>query len=92
MSFNIDKIAHLSRIALTEDDRVALLPKLTDIVTMIDQLQTIDTTNIEPMINPVIERQPLRMDLITETNQLEKYQAIAPLTAAGLYIVPKVID
>lgn len=92
MAFNIDKIAHLSRIALTDEDRLALLPKLTDIVTMIDQLQTIDTTHIEPMVNPVIERQPLRLDLMRESNQIEKYQAIAPLTASGLYIVPKVID
>lgn len=92
MSFNIDKIAHLSRIALTDADRAALEPKLADIVLMIEQLQSVNTDSIEPMINPLTNWQPLRADLVTTTNLREKYQAIAPLVAAGLYLVPKVID
>ena len=92
MAFNLDKIAHLSRIALNDEDRLALTPKLANIVTLIEQLQSVQTDNIEAMINPVIERQRLRLDEVTAFDNREKYQAIAPLVAAGLYIVPKVID
>ncbi len=92
MSFNIDKIAHLSRIAVTAEEQLQLEPKLMTIVAMIDQLQSVDTTNIEPMVNPLTDYLCLRADQGTETNNREKYQAIAPLVASGLYIVPKVID
>lgn len=92
MSFNIDKIAHLSRIALNEEDRQALGPKLTNIVAMIDQLQTVDTHGIEAMTNPLDIHQRLRNDCVSEKDARAKYQAVAPFTAAGLYLVPKVID
>lgn len=92
MSFDIDKIAHLSRIALTEDDRQALGPKLTNIVAFIDQLHTADTQGIEAMHNPLDFHQRLRTDDVTACDAHQKYQAIAPQVASGLYLVPKVID
>lgn len=92
MSFDIDKIAHLSRIALTEEDRQALGPKLSNIVEFIDQLHTVDTQGIEAMHNPLMFHQRCRMDCVTETDTRDKYQTIAPQVAAGLYLVPKVID
>lgn len=92
MSFDIDKIAHLSRIALTEEDREALGPKLANIVAFIDQLQTADTQGIDAMHNPLDFHQRCRLDCVTETDARSKYQAIAPQVTAGLYLVPKVID
>jgi aspartyl-tRNA(Asn)/glutamyl-tRNA(Gln) amidotransferase subunit C len=92
MSFDIDKIAHLSRIALSEEDRAALGPKLVTIVNMIDQLQSVNTDHVEAMTNPFLENQRLRPDAVLEHDCHEKYQAVAPKVAAGLYLVPKVID
>ncbi len=92
MSFNIDKIAHLSRIALTEEDRQALGPKLDTIVAFIDQLHTTDTQGIDAMHNPLDFQQRCREDRVTESDAHDKSQAVAPLVAAGLYLVPKVID
>lgn len=92
MSFDLDKIAHLSRIALSPEDRLALGPKLDTIVTMIDQLQAVNTDGIEAMVNPMVGPQRMRPDQVTEHDSHSQYQAVAPQVAAGLYLVPKVID
>jgi aspartyl-tRNA(Asn)/glutamyl-tRNA(Gln) amidotransferase subunit C len=92
MTFDTKKIARLSRIALTEEDAKALEPKLDNIMKMLDQLQQVDTNEIHPMVNPLEQMQRTREDIATESDQHQKYQSIAPLVAAGLYLVPKVID
>jgi aspartyl-tRNA(Asn)/glutamyl-tRNA(Gln) amidotransferase subunit C len=55
-------------------------------------MQAVDTTDIEPMANPLDAVQRLRVDLVTERNQREAFQAIAPQVEQGLYLVPKVIE
>ena len=51
-----------------------------------------DVADIEPMANPQDAMQRLRDDVVTEVDQREKFQAIAPNTEAGLYLVPKVLE
>lgn len=92
MSFDIDKLAHLSRIALDDEDHEAMTSKLTNIVAMIDQLQSVHTEQIEPMVNPLWVAQRYREDQVSETDHHQKYQTVAPKVAAGLYLVPKVIE
>ena len=52
----------------------------------------VDTAGIVPMAHPLDQVQRLRADVVTETNQREQFQAIAPQVEAGLYLVPKVIE
>ncbi|PAU85643.1 Asp-tRNA(Asn)/Glu-tRNA(Gln) amidotransferase subunit GatC [Pseudomonas jilinensis] len=89
---DVEKIAHLARIAISEDEIPATTAKLSGILGLIDQMQAVDTTGIEPLAHPLETTQRLRPDSVTEQNQRDAYQAIAPATEAGLYLVPKVIE
>lgn len=88
----VEKIAHLARIALDEQDIPATTAKLSGILELIDRMQAVDTTGIEPLAHPLETTQRLRNDQVTEQNQRDAYQVIAPATEAGLYLVPKVIE
>lgn len=57
-----------------------------------DTLKAIDTEGVEPLKSPFDHPQPLRQDVVSETNHREEYQAVAPATEAGLYLVPRVIE
>lgn len=88
----VEKIAHLARIALDEQDIPATTAKLSGILELIDRMQAVDTAGIEPLAHPLETTQRLRNDQVTEQNQRDAYQVIAPATEAGLYLVPKVIE
>lgn len=89
---DVAKIAHLARLQLPEASIPEVTERLTSILGMIEQLQSVDTTNVTPMAHPNDATQRLRSDSVSETNHREEYQAIAPATADGLYLVPKVIE
>ena len=61
-------------------------------MTLVDQMNSVDTKSIEPMAHPLEVTQRLRVDKVTETNQRDKFQSIAPNIDKGLYLVPKVIE
>mgnify|MGYP000010473130 CR=1 FL=1 len=88
----VAKIAHLARLALTPDEEGQVTARLNDILGLVDHLQAADTAGIAPMAHPLDATQPLREDTVTETRHRERYQAIAPATEAGCYLVPKVIE
>ena len=66
--------------------------QLNDILAMVDQMGAVDTTGVEPMSHPQEATQRLREDRVTETDQRELFQSIAPAVEDGLYLVPKVIE
>ncbi|MEH6568132.1 MAG: Asp-tRNA(Asn)/Glu-tRNA(Gln) amidotransferase subunit GatC [Halioglobus sp.] len=88
----IEKIAELARIRIDKDQIGELTQRITEILGMVDQLQAVDTSAVTPMANPLDATARLRADVITETNQRDAFQAIAPAVENGLYLVPKVID
>lgn len=88
----IKKIAHLARIKITEEETDATIKKLSGILNLIEDMKKVDTTNISPMSHGQSVTQRLREDIVTETNQREKLQKIAPEVNDGLYIVPQVIE
>ncbi len=95
MSLSIDdvkRIAHLARIRVDTDEAARYQTQLNDIFHLIEQMQAIDTTGIEPMAHARDLHQRLREDMVTETDRREAFQAIAPQVEAGLYLVPKVIE
>ena len=91
-SSDIKRIAHLARIEVNDAEADATLTKLTGILGLIEQMQAVDTTGIQPMSHSQDVTQRLRNDVVTETNQRELYQSIAPAVEEGLYLVPKVIE
>ncbi|EWC41109.1 Asp-tRNA(Asn)/Glu-tRNA(Gln) amidotransferase subunit GatC [Pseudomonas stutzeri] len=88
----VEKIAHLARLGLSEADLPRTTETLNNILGLIDRMQAVDTTGIEPLAHPLETTQRLRADVVTETNQRDAYQAIAPAVAEGLYLVPRVIE
>lgn len=89
---DIKKIAHLARIEVSDQEADATLTKLSGIMDLIAEMQAVDTTGVEPMSHSQDVTQRLREDVITQTNQRELFQSIAPAVADGLYLVPKVIE
>jgi aspartyl-tRNA(Asn)/glutamyl-tRNA(Gln) amidotransferase subunit C len=88
----IEKIAELARIRISGDEIGQVTLRIAEILQMVDQLQAVDTSDVEPMANPLDATQQLRSDEVTEDNQRDRFQAIAPATENGLYLVPKVIE
>jgi aspartyl-tRNA(Asn)/glutamyl-tRNA(Gln) amidotransferase subunit C len=89
---DVHRIAYLARIEVNEAEATAVLQKLSSIFGMIEQLQKVDTTGVEPMSHAQDIPLRLREDVVSETDQSAQFQSIAPQTEGGLYLVPKVID
>jgi aspartyl-tRNA(Asn)/glutamyl-tRNA(Gln) amidotransferase subunit C len=89
---DIEKVAVLARIRVDEEQVSALEKDLGNILDLVDQLAAADTANVEPLAHPLDAVQRLRADEVTESNQREAFQAIAPATENGLYLVPRVIE
>jgi len=89
---DVEKIAHLARLAVDEDELDSVAAGLSDILQMVEQMSAVDTEGVTPMAHPLHMIQPLRPDQVTEENQRELFQSIAPQTEDGLYLVPKVIE
>ena len=95
MALNIEdimRIAHLARIEINDSEANTTLIKLSGILDLIEQMQAVDTTGITPMLHSQDLVQRLREDVVTQTNQREAFQAIAPATQDGLYLVPRVVE
>lgn len=91
-SSDIEKLANLARLKINEETVAETTKSITEVLALIDQLQAADTKGIAPMAHPLDAVQRLRADSVTEPNEREKFQAIAPAIENGLYLVPKVID
>ena len=89
---DIKRIAHLARIEISDAEADKTLTKLAGILTLIEQMQAVDTTGIKPMSHSQDVVQRLRDDVVTATNQREAFQANASAVEGGLYLVPKVIE
>jgi len=89
---DIERIAHLARIAVTPGDVADVQTKLTGIFKLIDEMQAVNAQGVEPMSHGLDMVLRLRDDAVTEANQREKYQKNAPAAADGYYLVPKVIE
>ena len=88
----IENVAALARIRVDQEDATELAQRISTILDLVDQMQAVDTTGVEPLANPLNATQRLRADSVTETDQRRSFQAIAPATEDGLYLVPRVID
>ena len=89
---DVEKIAHLARLKIDEKDVESYATNLSNILDLVEQMGSVDTDDVLPMAHPTDAVQRLRDDVVTETNQREHFQAIAPEVADGLYLVPKVLE
>jgi aspartyl-tRNA(Asn)/glutamyl-tRNA(Gln) amidotransferase subunit C len=89
---DVQKIAHLARLEISEQEIATYAGHLSRILGLIEQMNAVDTTGVAPMAHPLEAGMRLREDVVIETDQRERFQAIAPATEAGLYLVPKVIE
>lgn len=89
---DVEKIAHLARLAIADADVESYAGELSTILALVDQMNAVDTRGVAPMAHPLDAVQRLRADEVTETDRREQFQAIAPAVEDGLYLVPKVIE
>ena len=95
MSLDKDQVQHIARLArleLSEKEFRESVDKLSRIVDFVDQLSKADTGGVLPMAHPLDAAQRLRPDTVTETNDRDRYQQNAAAVSDGLYLVPKVIE
>jgi aspartyl-tRNA(Asn)/glutamyl-tRNA(Gln) amidotransferase subunit C len=88
----VRRIAHLARIEITDDEAERTLAQLIDIFAMIERMQAVDTTGIEPMADALGGSQRLRDDVVSESNQRAAVMTNAPEQLNGLFIVPRVVE
>lgn len=90
---DIEKIAELSRLELTESEIPVYVDSLSRILNFVGDLERAPTSGIAPMAHPLPGlAQRLRADEVSETDRRDDYQRNAPQVEAGLYLVPKVIE
>lgn len=90
---DVEGIAHLARLALTEEEVTVSANSLSKILSFVEQLNAAQVDHVEPMAHPLAGQvQRLRPDAVTAQDAHEKYQQNATKVEAGLYLVPKVIE
>jgi aspartyl-tRNA(Asn)/glutamyl-tRNA(Gln) amidotransferase subunit C len=89
---DVKRIAHLARIEVSEDEAEGYLRQLSGIFELVEQMQAVDTTGIEPMAHAQDVTLRLRPDRISEIDRRDDYQSLTRHKEAGLYLVPKVIE
>ncbi len=89
---DVEKVARLARLAMNDQELQAAQGQLNNIFGLIAEMQAVDTKGIEPMSHAQDVAQRLREDKVTEPNQREAFQTIAPQVENGLYLVPQVIE
>jgi len=88
----IENLATLARIAIDDNRIKEISQQLGSVLDLVDQLQAADTSGLDNVANPMQGSQRLREDKVSETDQRKAFQAVAPDTEDGLFLVPKVID
>lgn len=88
----VRRIAHLARIEITDEEAQHTLAQLVDIFGMIERMQAVDTTGVEPMADPLGGSARLRDDVVTEGDQRSQVMQNAPEQVGGLFIVPRVVE
>ncbi len=95
MSLSKDQVQHIAKLArleLSEDEYAESVKKLSKIVDFVDHLSEADTEGVVPMAHPLDVAQRLRPDVVIEANERDRYQQNASSVSGGLYLVPKVIE
>ena len=88
----IRNIAWLARLAIEDQAIDGYTKDLADILTLVEQMQAVDTSAIEPLAHPLEIDTQLRPDKVSEEDRRDNFQKIAPLTEDGYYVVPRFVE
>lgn len=88
----VRRVAHLARIAVTEDEVAHLQGELNAILSFVEQLGEVDTDGVEPMTSVIPMTLPLRADVVSDGFYPERVLANAPAAEDGFFAVPKVVE
>lgn len=89
---DVKNIADLARLALSDENLDKYSSELSNILDLVEQMNAVDTDDVQPLAHPTDAVQRLRADQVTEENNREKYMANAPAQEEGLFLVPKVVE
>ena len=89
---DVEKIANLARLAISEEDIPDYASDLSNILSLVEQMEAVDTDAVSPMAHPLDMVQRLRADVVTEVDHREQLQRNAPSVEDGLLLVPQVIE
>jgi aspartyl-tRNA(Asn)/glutamyl-tRNA(Gln) amidotransferase subunit C len=93
---DVQRIAHLSRLELSQAEADAVLPQLQAVFSLVEEMQAVDTTGLEPLAHPILFlrelAQPLRQDQVSETDHRAENMQSAPAQQDGYFLVPRVIE
>ncbi len=89
---DIKDIAHLARLGVDEATLAPLAADLSTVLDLVEQMNAVDTTGVEPMAHPGGAVLRLRDDVVSEPDQRDKLQQVAPETEQGYFLVPRVIE
>ncbi len=89
---DVEKIAHLARLSVSEKNVPVYADNLSSILELVEQMNAVNTDVVIPMAHPLDAVQRLREDKVTEADQRDHFQAVAPSVENGFYLVPKVIE
>lgn len=89
---DVKSIADLARLAISDENIDKYSTELSSILDLVEQMNAVDTEGVQPLAHPTDAVQRLRADVVTESNNREKYMANAPAQEDGLFLVPKVVE
>lgn len=94
---NVKVLTRLAQLELSSEQEQKTLEQLNNIFALVEQMQAVDTSGVEPLSHPIAALMPelslrLRDDVVTEPNRRDDYQQVAPAAADGYYLVPQVIE
>ena len=89
---DVKRVAHLARVAIDDGEAAAVQAQINDVFKLIAEMQAVDTRAVAPLSHGLDVVQRLREDAVTERDQHEAFQSIAPHVEGDLYLVPKVIE
>ncbi|PIE45473.1 MAG: Asp-tRNA(Asn)/Glu-tRNA(Gln) amidotransferase GatCAB subunit C [Gammaproteobacteria bacterium] len=86
------QIEQLAKLSVSEQDRDLSIKKIVDVLEMLDQIDTDDLADLQPLYHPLEIHQPMREDIPDGNILRDKIQQQAPQVDNGLFLVPKVIE
>ena len=93
---DVQRIAHLSRLELSQAEAEAVLPQLQAIFSLVEEMQAVDTAGLEPLAHPILFlrdlAQPMRVDQVSESDRRQENMTSAPAQQEGYFLVPRVIE
>lgn len=89
---DVKSIADLARLAISDENIDKYSTELSSILDLVEQMNAVNTDDVQPLAHPTDAVQRLRADVVTETNNRDKYMSNAPAQEDGLFLVPKVVE